>query len=63
MELLNLVFGTCGNTVGIDFFFFFFEKPMGIELELKEFLIFNASYMNSVKQPYVKILKEEQYVW
>ena len=51
MELLNLVFGTCGNTVGIDFFFFFFffEKPMGIELELKEFLIFNASYMNSVK--------------
>ena len=51
MELLNLVFGTCGNTVGIDFFIFFifFEKPMGIELELKEFLIFNASYMNSVK--------------
>ena len=31
-----MVFRTCGNIVGI-------------ELELKEFLIFNAGYMNSVK--------------
>ena len=36
MELLNLVFGTCGIYVGI-------------ELELKEFLIFRAGYMNFVK--------------
>ena len=51
MELPNLVFGTCGNnTVGIEFFFFFFgEKPVGIELELKEFLMFNAGCMNFVK--------------
>ena len=46
MELLNLVFGTCGNNVGI-------------ELELKEFLIYSAGYMNFVKWLHVKILKEE----
>ena len=30
-------------------FFFFGEKPVGIELELKEFLMFNAGCMNFVK--------------
>ena len=50
MELPNLVFGTCGNnTVDIELFFFFGEKLVGIELELKEFLMFNAGCMNSVK--------------
>ena len=51
MELPNLVFGTCGNnTVGIEFLFLFFgQKPVGIELELKEFLMFNAGCMNFVK--------------
>ena len=35
----------------LNFFFFFFfgEKPVGIELELKEFLMFNAGCMNFVK--------------
>ena len=50
MELPNLVFGTCGNnTVGIELFFFLGEKLVGIELELKEFLMFNAGCMNSIK--------------